>query len=217
MIKSLTIFILISIGLYSCVKHDKKSIAKDPVEIVEVESTTIPDTVTEPLIIDPATHIHTETRYNDSVGKSVFIQNSYPRGGGSIDNSGIPGYYDQYEKHHGYAIFWTRVVNESNATMDLSISFPADSFNIFPEPDSYLKLFLPPDTMTLAKRSMYNYGIRGLRSFLDSGFYKQSTFQRTIEPNGECLLYVVPYPILVEALPERGSLQKNTSSFIKSG
>ncbi len=71
------------------------------------------------------------------------------------------------------------------------VKFPADSFLIFPSPNSYIKLFLPPDTVTLDKESEYDYGVKGLKSFF-SGFKtnKPTMLERTINPKEECLFYI---------------------------
>lgn len=118
------------------------------------------------------------------VGEGVIIQNSYPKGGGYLDSTGSRGYTDSTGKNFGYGIFFTRVINETATPLELTINFPADSFAIF-------KLFLPPDTMTLDKESLYNYGISGLRSFLDTNFNKPTMLQRTINPKEQCLFYIV--------------------------
>jgi hypothetical protein len=110
--------------------------------------------------------------------KSVTIQNSFPKGGAYTDPNG---------KSFGYVIFWTRVINETTTPLELSISFPAA---ILPLPDSYFKLFLPPDTMTLDKVSLYDYGATGLKSFLDTGINYPTMLQRTINPKEDCVFYI---------------------------
>ena len=128
--------------------------------------------------------IDTEVKYSDSTGKGIIIQNSLPRG---------DRYIDPHGRTSAYGIFWTRVINETTTPFELTISFPADSFAIPAWPDSYLKLFLPPDTMTLNKESLYSYG-SGLESFLDTAFYKPTMLQRTIRPKEECLFYIGALP-----------------------
>jgi hypothetical protein len=130
----------------------------------------------------PGAYVDTESRYTDSTGKSVIIQNSLPKGGG--------GYTDPTGRNFRYVIFWSRVINETATPLELAISFPADSFAILASNDSYLKLFLPPDTMTLDKESLYDYGVTGLKSFLDTSFNKPTMFQRTVNSKGECLFYI---------------------------
>ena len=129
--------------------------------------------------------IDTEVKYSDSTGKGIIIQNSLPRGDRYIDPAG---------RISAYGIFWTRVINETTTPFELTISFPADSFAIPTWPDSYLKLFLPPDTMTLDKESLYNFGATGLKSFLDTGLNKPTMLQRVINPKEECLFYIGALP-----------------------
>ena len=120
----------------------------------------------------------TESKYTDSTGKSVIIQNSYPKGGEYRDSTGN---VRRNTKNFAYLIFWTRVINETVIPLELIINFPAD----FPSPYSYLKLFPPPDTMTIDKKSLYNYGVTGL-----TGFDKPTKLQRTINSNEECFFYI---------------------------
>jgi len=138
----------------------------------------------------PVKYIDTESKYTDSTGKGVIVQNSFPKGGGYLDSTGKIGYTDSTGQNFGYAIFWTRVINESATPLELTINFSADSFAMFPSPYPHLKLLLPPDTMTLDKESLYNYGVTGLKSFLDTGFNKPTMLQRTINPKEECLFYI---------------------------
>lgn len=129
----------------------------------------------------PSTYIDTETLYTDSTGIVVIIQNSLPKGGRYTDSTG---------RNFGYRIFWTRVINETATPLELTINLPADSFEIVPRPDSYLKVFLPPDTMTLDKETLYDYGATGLKSFLDAGLNKPTMLQRIINPKEACLFYI---------------------------
>lgn len=181
-----------------------------------------------------------ESKYTDSTGKSVIIQNSFPKGGGYIDGiSGYTdftgngvitqnsfsigredigrkrGYTDSTGKNYGYAIFWTRVINETATPLELTINFPADSFAIFPSPASYLKLFLPPDKMTLDKQSLYNYGITGLKSFLDTGFNKPTMLQKTINPNDECLFYIAALSYQAGGTSRAGLVLKGQDLFYR--
>ena len=129
-------------------------------------------------------HIDTEFKYSDSTGKGVIIQNSVPRAGGDADEK--CRYTDSTGKNYRYAIFWTRVINETATPLELTINFPA----ILPSPYSHIKLFLPADTMTIDKESLYNYGITGLKSFLDTDFNK-AMLKITINPKEESLFYIV--------------------------
>ena len=125
--------------------------------------------------------VDTEVKYTDSAGKVVMIHNSLPKGGGR--------YTDSRGKTYSYVIFWTRVINESATPLELAIKFPADPFTIFPSSESHIRIFLPPDTMTLDKIPLGDYGLN-LQSFLDAGFDKPNMLRRTINPKEELLFYI---------------------------
>lgn len=133
--------------------------------------------------IPSTTHIDTT--------KGVIIQNGGKKGNGRLDSTGANGYNDPGGKNFAYVIFWTRVINEAATPLELTINFPADSFAIPRSPHSYIKLFLPPDTMTLEKESLDDYGLTGLKSFLDTSFNKPTMLHRTINPKEECLFYTI--------------------------
>ena len=130
--------------------------------------------------------VDTEVKYMDATGKAVMVHNSFPKGGG--------GYTDSTGKKYSYVIFWTRVINESASPLELTIKFPADPITIFPSPNSYIRIFLPPDTMTLEKVPLGDYGLTNLQSFLDTGFNKPSMLKRTINSKKECFFYI---PVLI--------------------
>jgi hypothetical protein len=129
-------------------------------------------------------HVDTEIKYTDFTGNSVIIQNSLPKAGGDADEK--CRYTDSAGKIYRYAIFWTRVINETTTPLELKIIFPAT----LPSPYSHIKIFLPSDTMTIDKESLYNYGITGLKTFLDTDF-SNTTLERTINPKEENLFYIV--------------------------
>lgn len=135
-------------------------------------------------------NIDTEIKYTDATGNSVIIQNSGPRGGwGFTDATGI---------RFGHRVFWTRVINEANTPLELTITFPADSFAL-PDPDSYMKVFLHPDGLTQESKTSFD-GRKAtdyaLKLFLDTTSLKSlchiaTKLQRTINPKGELLFYTV--------------------------
>lgn len=145
----------------------------------------------------------------------VIIQNSLPRGGGYLDSSGTIGYLDSAGKHFGHAIFWTGVTNKTATPLELTINFPTDSFTIFLSTDSYIKLFLLPDTMTLEKESLYNYGVTGLKSFFDTSFNKPTMLQRTINPNEACLFYVTMLSYQARGTVRAGFVLKEQDLFYR--
>ena len=60
--------------------------------------------------------IYTKFEYTDSIGKSLIVQNSFPKGGTK--------YTDPNGDVYGYAIFWTRIINETDNPLELMIDFP---------------------------------------------------------------------------------------------
>lgn len=117
--------------------------------------------------------------YSETVNNGLTIQNSYPKGG---PYTGPTTEYFNYS----YLVFFTRVVNGAGSLVELTVHFSADSIAIPNSPNTYVKLFLPPDMMTLEKRSLFSYGVTELESF------DQSTrFQRKLNPEEDCLFYVV--------------------------
>jgi hypothetical protein len=117
--------------------------------------------------------------YSETINNGVMIQNSFPKGGT------YPG-PTKRNFNYSYLVFFTRVINETATPLDLAIHFSADSIAIPNSPDTFVKLFLPPDTMILDKQILFSYGITELESF-----DKPSRFERTINPKEECLFYVV--------------------------
>ena len=111
----------------------------------------------------------------------VLIQNSGPRGGPYTDPAG---------KKFGYAIFWTRLVNQTTSPINISINFPADSFSVSHSAQSYFKLFLPADTMNIDNEASFDYGATGLKEFMDTGLHKATSLQQTIHPKEELLFFV---------------------------
>ncbi|MEO0789291.1 MAG: hypothetical protein AAFY36_11540 [Bacteroidota bacterium] len=119
--------------------------------------------------------------YSETASNGVIIQNSYPKGGnytGVVDKN----------YNHSYLVFFTRVINNTEKPMELVVHFSSDSIAIPNSPDTYVKLFLPSDTMTLDKRSLFSYGITELE------FFEQpSEFKRVLDPREDCLFYAVAF------------------------
>jgi hypothetical protein len=125
--------------------------------------------------------LYTEVKYAYSDGNVVTIQNSGPRGGRTFtDDTGI---------RFGYRVYCTRVINEADAQLELTITFPTDSFSL-PSPDSYMKVFLLPDTMTHVKDITLGYDER-LKSSYEAVRHTLPTLQRTINPKEAYLFRIV--------------------------
>ena len=136
----------------------------------------------KPLTEHNEKYIYTKYEYTDSTGKSVIIQNSFPKSG--------THYTDPTGKGYIYAVFFTRIINETDNPFELKIDFPAESSELPFAPGVYYRLFFPPDTMTIDKEPLYDYGL-GLKSFLDTALSKPSSLKRTISPKGSSAFYVI--------------------------
>jgi hypothetical protein len=127
--------------------------------------------------------IHTKYEYTDSIGKRLTIQNGFPRGGMK--------YTDSSGEVYVYAVFWTRIINETDNRLELKIHFPVDSYEIPSLPGKYYKVLVPPDTMTFDKEDLFIYGLTDLDSFLDKRIHKPSSLERIINPKESSGFYVV--------------------------
>jgi hypothetical protein len=121
--------------------------------------------------------------YTDSIGKSLIIQNSFPIGDSYTDPNG---------KEYFKVIFWTRIIDETDNPLEFKIDFPVDLYEVAGLPGKYYKVLVPPDTMTIDKEPLYNYGLTGLKSFLDNSIHKPpSSLKRNINPKESSAFYVV--------------------------
>lgn len=152
---------MLTTGLYSCGQSSKST--PETVDIETVNSVR-------------------KYEYADSMGKCLIIHNSFPKSGGS--------YTDPNGKKYVYAVFWTRITNETINPIELTIDFPLDSFEITSSSDNYMKLLLPSNTMTIDKEPLYDYGLP-IKSFLDTGINKSYSLKRTINPKESSAFYVV--------------------------
>ena len=169
-------------GLFSCGQGSKSTPDTVTVDIETLESTEYVKSQ-KPLTYHDEKYIDTKYEYTVSTGKSLIIQNSLPKGGLK--------YTAPNGKDYVYAIFWTRIINETANPFELTLDFPAVSFGFPSSADNYFKIFLPSDTMTLDKEPLFNYGLTDLESFLDNSLHKSSSLQRTISPEDSSIFYVV--------------------------
>ncbi len=124
----------------------------------------------------------TKYEYTDSTGASLIIENGFPRGNKYADLNG-----NEYAR----VIFWTRITNETDSTLEFNIDFPVEVFEPPWLPGKYYQLLIPPDTMTIDKEALYDYGMNGLKSFIDNSLHKPSSLKRTINPKESSAFYVV--------------------------
>lgn len=117
--------------------------------------------------------------YSESETDGILIQNSFPKGGP------YPGPTSEHF-NYSYLVFFTRVVNKTEKAIELNVNFSADSVAIPNSPNTYMKLFLPPDEMSLDKQHQFSYGFKELKSFDEP-----TCFFKTLKPKEESLFYVV--------------------------
>ena len=131
--------------------------------------------------------------YSETNTNGVVIQNSFPKGG---------PYKGPTKRNFNYShlVFYTRVVNETETPLELTINFSADSIPIPHSPDTFVKLFLQPLFVTELE-----------------SFDKPTTFQRTIKPKAECLFYVVAIFYQTIATPENRDRGGNRAELIMKG
>lgn len=117
--------------------------------------------------------------YSESNRNGIIIQNSYPKGG---------LYEGSKKEYFNYSclVFFSRVINRTNKPFELIVDLPVDEIGIPDSPNTFVKLFLSADEMTLEKQSSFNYGLTDFDGLDDS-----TIIQKTLEPNEEHLFYVV--------------------------
>lgn len=128
------------------------------------------------------TKFNTRYEYMESNVARLIIQNSFPKS--AINYTAPDG------KKYIYAVFWTQIINETAIPLKVTIDFPVDSLEIPSSSGRYMKLLLPPDTMTIDKDRLFDYGLN-LKAFLDNNRHKSSSMKRTIEPGSSTTFYVV--------------------------
>lgn len=142
-------------------------------------TSTIPDT-NETISND--NYRDSKQEYTDSEGNRLTIVNSLPKGGLK--------YTDPTGKEYTYAVFWTRIANETANPFEWTVNFPEDSCQLPSSPDRYFKLFIPFDTLTSDKESLFNYGL-DLERHLDNHYRGQADFKKVISPNDFGSFYVI--------------------------
>lgn len=143
--------------------------------------------------------------YSATNTNGIIIQNSFPRGGPlkGLEKRGF---------NFSHLVFFTRMANETESPQELTVYFSADSIPIPHSPDTFVRLFLPSDTMTYGKRSVYDFGVKNFE-----GFGKPTSFRRLLKPGEECRFNVVG--IFYQTLPtaefrDRGG---NRAEFVLKG
>lgn len=176
------IIILATAWLLSCGPNTQSTPEPDSSRI---EATEQPRKIKKKdLLLPQGENIHTHHQYTDMAGRDIVIKNGFPKGG--------MHYTAPNGKDFVYAILWSSVANASADTLELSLEFPADSFELTTDlTNNHFKLYLPSKTMTPDKFPAFNYGLDDLSAILDKGLDQPSTFQKTLLPGDSCMFYVV--------------------------
>ena len=138
--------------------------------------------------------------------RGLIIENSFPKGNWYVDPSG---------ETFTYVVFWTRVINETDRPIELAIDFPSESFRILPEPDSYLRVFLPSSKMSPDKEPFEDYGLTNLRTTFDLGFTLPSRLRKTIQPKEEYMFNVGALAYQGKGTTRTGLILKKEGLFYK--
>jgi len=132
--------------------------------------------------------------YTETESNGVVIQNSYPKG-------------DRYPDSNGnlfmIAVFWTRVINLTAKPLELDVRFTGDSLDIPALPGSYMKLFLPKDTLTRNKLAQYGYGLTDFRLSLDARLNNPTSLKKNLKPNEELFFYVAAHGGIRSGFPQK--------------
>lgn len=155
---------------------------------------------------DPA--VDTRYAYRDASGKQVVLENSLPRGGLTYTDPTTG-------RKYVYAVFWSRIVNETALPLTVSIQVPADSFRIADKPagpvglagkasahsvkqakqaalpHNYFRIVLPTEEMSPKQARLFNYGLKDLKAVLDYKLPQLTALQRTIPAKASGFMYVV--------------------------
>jgi len=160
-----TILLLLAIALSSC--------KQTPVATPKTVAT---ETATTETVNSERTY-----QYADPTGKEIIIQNSRPSG---IRYTGPNG------KLYSKILFWTQITNKTENPLNININLPEQSFQVPTLPNKYFKIIIPPDTMSVDKEPLPDYGIANLNAYLDQNLNKPSILQRTINPNQSSAFFV---------------------------
>lgn len=171
--KKYRLFIIATIGLLAC---KQGSTASQNIDKAESSS---PNTFQshEPY----QSLVDTRYEYSYSEGGRVTIENSLSKGEQYTDPNG---------KEYFKTIFWSRILNDTDDSLELKIDFLGDSYEVRALPNKYFKILVLPDTMSVNKVSLFNYGI-DLKSYIDNSFHKPSSWKQHINPKRSSGFYVV--------------------------
>lgn len=163
-------------GLFSCKQNSKSALDTETLDSVK-------NVQSKNRLANNDKGIYTKYKYTDSKGENLIIENSFPKGG--------IRYTDPKGEQYVYAVFWTRIINETANTLEFKIDFPIDSYEIPSLKGKHYKILIPSDTMTIEKIPLFNYGLTNLEPFLDRAIHKSSSLKRIINPKESSGFYII--------------------------
>ena len=181
MTKAACLLLTIATVLCSCGKAGDSVPVVAPTEAEQTDAAVGMDS-TRPSVATDSTLIHTKYVYIDSDGRLLTVENSYPKGGMT--------YTDREGGSHVYAVFWTRITNDTTSPFELALDFGDRVYALPSSPGRSFKLYFPDDAMIPAKEALYNYGL-DVESYLDNLYQRRSSTRRTIYPTSTDTFYVV--------------------------
>ncbi len=208
------IFILIlATAIFSACgsKNQSPPIPDEP----NIPETIKPKNIRLPTVLEIDKYIYTDTTYSFPSGKTITIQNSFPKGG-SITYEGEQ-YSDSSGRQYFFSAYWTRIINDTENPLEIDIHFPADSIHISSLSDAFFKFFLPPDILTYDRLPLYNYGLSNMKSYLDTHFNRSTGFQKSIPPGEEHIFYVAVLSYQSTGTPRAALLLKDQTLYYKMG
>ena len=175
---NITILVFLLLGVFACKKVEKPK--------PETYEDDLPSTLHNAVVKSLPPHdylqyVDTAYTYPLSQGQSIIIENSFPKGGVI--------YTDSYGKEYVYAVFWTRILNNTDSLIEYSLAFPEDMVELPSSRDNSFKIRLPNDVMTLDKAAEFNYGLADLDFSLDHAALPPQ-MQGTISAGDAYMFYV---------------------------
>ena len=133
------------------------------------------------------------TAFRINAQPQLYSYKSDPYFGVTIYNNGPRGipYTDPAGTTFQFRIFRVRIVNDTIIPIELTVNFPGDSVALLPKSEKRLRVFLFPERMSPSKvEEVYNYGVTGLESFLDTVLNNPTTRKVMILPGQDHYLYI---------------------------
>ncbi len=171
--KILKLLIVFTAGIASC-----GQINTPPQKVIDSGTETL-DSVPPPDEINR--YIHTEYSYFDSISSGLIIQNSFPKGGLKYtDSQGI---------EYVYAIFWTRIINDTDHPFDIFLEIPGTAFELPSATGNAVKIVLPAAKMRIDKVSLFDYGLTTSDFLINTNLPHLVSLQENIKPGEKKFIY----------------------------